>query len=184
MKKTLLKTSFLSTLLLCAVVEARELKGFSNLLFGMKFDDAKALVQHKPDFEVWQQTQGGDDHLKYTVILSGLPMTARAFFKNGIAESFSVSTYHSVSSEQQCIDTYLDFITDIEKRYGKVTNPAVSEGIFYKADFGFSNQRHINLSGNYDGIINKCLIRITYENSPLTRKMPPINGTVTTEDNF
>jgi len=179
-----LKPFILSALVISSAVEARDLSGFSNLEFGMPFTEARALTEHKPDFEVWQKETGSEDNLKYSVTIAGMTMTARSFFKDGVADGFNVSSRVNISTESNCIDRYLNVIGKLEERYGEVTNPAVSQGSLYSADFGFSNDRHIHIFGNYDGIIDKCHIVVNYENSPLTRQMPKTTGTVSTHDSF
>lgn len=179
-----LKPLLLSAIVVSTNADARELAGFSNLEFGMSFNDVKALTEHKPDFEVWQKEADDEDHLRYSVLISGMPMTARAFFKEGVANGFNVSSRVNMASESKCIDRYLHVIGQLEQRYGQVTNPAVSQGILYSADFGFSNNRHIHIFGNYDGIIDKCHIVVKYENSPLTKEAAETTGTKTTGDTF
>ncbi|EEF79308.1 hypothetical protein [Methylophaga thiooxydans] len=179
-----LKPFMLSALVISSAVEARDLSGFSNLEFGMTFSEARALTEHKPDFEVWQKEAGSEDHLKYTVTISGMTMTARAFFKDGVADGFNVSSRVTSPNENNCIDRFLDVVIKLEDRFGAVTNPPVSERGMYSADFAFSNGRHIRMTGSYDRIIDRCRFLINYENSPLTRQMPKTTGTVSTHDSF
>lgn len=179
-----LKPLILSAMVVSSIAEARDLSGFSNLEFGMTFSEARALTEHKPDFEVWQQEGNDEDHLKYSVTISGMPMTARAFFKDGIADSFNVSSRVTAPNENNCIDRFLDVVIKLEERYGAVTNPPVSERGMYSADFAFSNARHIRLTGSYDRIIDRCHILVKYVNSTLTRVMPKTTGTVSTGDTF
>jgi len=183
MLKKILKSSIIALSIAGTSSHARELDGFSNIKFGMKFDEVKTLISQKSGFEIWKN-KSNEKQLKYTATLAGRAMSTNIFFKNSIVDGFNVSTRHVVANKDACIDDYLALISQIEKRYGKATNPSVSQGGFFETDFGFSNNRQINVFGNYDVIIDKCFIVVGYKNSSLTRQMPPVKGNYSTSDQF
>lgn len=184
MKTTIMKPLLVSVLLTSTTVDARELLGFGDLTFGMEFAVAKSLTQNKPNFEVWQRENSDENNLKFDVNISGISLGAVAYFVEGKVNGFRASSFEASPSESDCRAQYINIISKLEERYGQITNPAISQGIWYKADFGFSNNRHINAWGLYDKRISMCQLVVSYENEKLTRKMPETSGTKSAEDKF
>lgn len=184
MKTTIMKPLLVSVLLTSTTVDARELLGFGDLTFGMEFAVAKSLTQNKPNFEVWQRENSVENNLKFDVNISGISLSAVAYFEGGKVDGFRASSYEASPSESNCRKQYMNIISKLEEQYGQATNPAVSQGINYRADFGFSNNRHINAWGLYDNYIKMCHLVVSYENEELKREMPETTGTKSTQDKF